>query len=332
MRILTVGAIKGGSVPVGRAIHTAFKQIGEDADFLDYSDFLSEFNNILATPNPELSSAFLLKCRRRLLKKVSEFKPDVIMGIAQSPINNITLLTNLRKKGIILCYWFVEDCRVFEYWRKYAPSFDHFFILQKEPYLSELKHLGCRNADYLPAAFDTNLICFNGNTESRINISFMGAPYPNRIYHFSQLKRRDFQIYGEGWTEKDHSSVVLSQHRVSEIEARMVYARTKININLHSSVNPVSFGEGDFVNPRTFELAGMGAFQLTDYRNLLPLHFDPDSELAVYRKWNDLALAIDYFLQHDEERDHLAKKARERVLKEHSYEHRAREIVSIINQ
>ena len=332
MRILTVGAIKGGSVPVGRAIHAGFKQIDEDVDFLDYSDLLLEFNSLLSNSDPELSSAFLLKCRKRLLNKVSEFKPDVILGMAQSPLNNLELLANLRNKGIVLCYWFVEDCRVFEYWKKYAPSFDHFFILQKDPYLSELKHLGCRNVDYLPTAFDTNLICFNGNTEPRMNISFMGAPYPNRIHYFSQLMRRDFRIYGEGWTEKDHSNVVLVQHRVSEIEARMIYARSTININLHSSVNPVSFGEGDFVNPRTFELAGTGAFQLTDYRTLLPLHFDPDSELAVYRKWNDLELAIDYFLQHGEEREHLVKKARERVMKEHTYEHRAREIISIINR
>lgn len=331
MRILTVGAIKGGSIPIGRAIHAAFKGIGQVADLLDYSDLLPEFNNLLSNRDPEMSSSFLLKCRQRLLKKVSEFKPDVILGIAQSPINNIELLSNLRKMGIVLCYWFVEDCGIFDYWRKYAAAFDHFFMIQKEPYRNALKQLGCRNIHYLPTAFDTHLEYSHEKGKPEVQVSFMGAPYPNRVNFFSKLQRRDFQIYGEQWDMIDLPSVVIGQRRITDIEARMIYQRSLININLHSSSNPDSFGGGDFVNPRTFELAGLGAFQLIDRRELLPLHFDPEDELVVLHTWEDMKTAIDYFLEHDVEREHFAKKARERVLQEHTYKHRAREIISIVS-
>ena len=42
IRILVVGAIQGGTVPIGRAIYMAFREIGQDTCFLDYSDLLEE--------------------------------------------------------------------------------------------------------------------------------------------------------------------------------------------------------------------------------------------------------------------------------------------------
>ena len=331
MRILTVGAIKGGTVPVGQAIYSAFKEIGQESDFLDYSDLLVEFSTVLAAKDANLSYQFLLKCRTRLLEKVTNFRPEAILGIAQSPLNNIEVLTNLKRAGLILCYWFVEDGRIFDYWRKYAPCFDHFFTIQKDPFWKELTKMGCRNFHYLPAAFDSNIECPTENNHPGINVSFMGAPYPNRVNLFSKLQRRDFQIYGEEWDMYDNPSVVIGQRRITDIEARMIYQRSLININLHSSLNPDSFGGGDFVNPRTFELAGLGAFQLTDKRELLPLHFDLEEELIALYTWDDMKTAIDYFLDHKAERARFAKKARERVLQEHTYKHRAQKIISILS-
>lgn len=331
MRILTVGAIKGGTVPIGQAIYSAFKEIGQESDFLDYSDLLVEFSNVLAAKDASLSYQFLLKCRTRLLEKVTNFRPEAILGIAQSPLNNIEVLTNLKKAGVILCYWFVEDGRIFDYWRKYALCFDHFFTIQKDPFWKELTKMGCRNFHYLPVAFDSNMECPIENNHLGINVSFMGAPYPNRVNLFSKLQRGDFQIYGEEWDMYDNPSVVIGQRRITDIEARMIYQRSLININLHSSLNPDSFGGGDFVNPRTFELAGLGAFQLTDKRELLPLHFDLEEELVALYTWEDMKTAIDYFLDHKAERARFAKKARERVLQKHTYKHRAHEIISILS-
>lgn len=332
MKILNVGAVKGGSVPVGHAIHTAFSAIGVDSELLDYSDLQGELDHILLTREPALSSSFLKKCEERLLDKITGCKPDLILGIAQSPLNNINLLKMLKNEGIKLCYWFVEDCRVFSYWNRLASHFDYFFLIQREPYIRKMNQMGCPNVYYLPTAFDTNIATNGSVNERKISISFMGAPYPNRIYHFAQLERNDFQIFGEGWTSKDHPRVVIGNRRISDSEARNIYRRTIINMNLHSSTNPQSFSGGDFVNPRTFELAGLGAFQLVDYRKLLPLHFDIGSELVVFRKWDEMVTAIDHFLMNEEERNRISKRAQQRVLREHTYENRARQILSILNR
>jgi spore maturation protein CgeB len=331
MRILVVGAVEGGSLPVGRAIYAAFKEIGQEAEFLDYSDFLDDFVKVVKSKNDDLSARFLLKCNIRLMQNVLDFRPDAILGIAQSPMVNQEILIKLRKVGIILCFWFVEDYRIFTYWKSYAPFFNHYFTIQKDPFWERLKEMGCHNFHYLPPAFDANFEADNEVYIPDINISFVGAPYPNRVHFFNQLKRSDFQIYGDTWNKHGNGSVVIGDRWVSDDEARSIYQHSLININLHSSRTPESFGEGDFVNPRTFELAGLGAFQLTDVRQLMPLHFDLEEEMAALTRWEDMTAAIDYFLEHESERQGFARRAQKRVLHEHTYRHRAEEIVSMLS-
>jgi len=331
MRILVVGAIYGGTVPMGRAIYQAFNEIKLEADFLDYADLQKELLEIRSVRDEQKSYQFYLKVRIRLLEKVSNFKPDVIFGVAQSPLNDSEILREFKKAGIRLCYWFMEDYRIFEYWRAIAPHFDYFFTIQKETFWGQLNQIGCNNYYYLPAAFDSNLECPVREKEPEISVSFVGAPYPNRIHFFGKLRRTDFQIYGEGWNKHPNSSVVVGDRRITECEARDIYQRSVININLHSSPFPHTFEGGDFLNPRTFELAGLGAFQLTDMRKALTLHFDPAEEVVSLNTWEDMERAIDYFLEHEAEREAIAEKAQELVLRKHTYKHRAEEVLSVLS-
>lgn len=331
MRILVVGAIQGGTVPIGKAIYSAFNQLGQDAGFVDFSDLLEEFKEVRSVDDINQSYEFHIKYKTRLLEKVVEFVPDVIFGVAQSPLNDTEILTELKKAGITLCYWFLEDYQIFDYWQTIASYFDYFFTIQKNPFWKKLKQMDCRNYHYLPAAFDPDPKCPENGEEPAIPVSFVGAPYLNRVHFFGKLRRHDFKIYGAEWNKYVNPSIVVGDRRITESEARNIYQRSLININLHSSTMTDGFGGEDFVNPRTFELAGLGAFQLTDMRKLLTLHFDPADEVLALSNWEDMQKAIDYFLEHESERTTFSKKAQERVLKEHTYKHRAQEILDIIS-
>lgn len=320
----------GGTVPIGGAIYIAFKDIGIEADFLDFSTLQQEFLELWVTKDQEKSYQFHMKNKITLLQKVSDFKPEVIFGIAQSPFNDIDILSELKKAGITLCYWFTEDYRIFEYWKTIAPHFDYFFTIQKDPFWQEMTQAGCKNYHYLPMAFDTHFKCSDEKAEPKIPVSFVGAPYPNRVHFFSRFSNNGFQIYGEDWNKYPNPFVVIGDRRITEYEARSIYHRSLININLHSSPFPGELGKGDFVNPRTFELAGMGCFQLTDIRKLMTLHFDPAEEIIALSSWEDMTKAVEYFLDHEEEREDIAKRAQTRVLREHTYQHRAQEIVSLL--
>jgi spore maturation protein CgeB len=107
--------------------------------------------------------------------------------------------------------------------------------------------------------------------------------------------------------------------------------RTQININLHSSTDIDGFADRDFVNPRTFEIAGLGAFQLTDLRHLLSLYFDLNEEIVALSNVKDMSSAVQYFLTHEKGRHLFAQKAQKRVIEEYTYNHRAEAIIKLLS-
>ncbi len=72
MRILVVGAIQGGTVPICRVIHRAFIDIGQQAELLDFSDYQKEFLDTI--DDTGRTYQFFLKIRIILLEKVASFQ------------------------------------------------------------------------------------------------------------------------------------------------------------------------------------------------------------------------------------------------------------------
>ena len=333
MRVLVVGAVSGATVDIGLSLALAFASLDTECHFLDFSEYHQEFRVLDSVRNDADMHGFLIKLQTRLIEEVLLFNPSLIIGLPQSPLNNVEVLDSFRKSGIKLSYWFLEDYRVFQYWREIAPKFDHFFTIQKSRIFQELKNLGCDNGYYLAAAFDDLTVSINAPNsmlDAEPLVSFVGAPYRNRINIFNNFKIPGFEIYGEGWDGLNHA-VKVGNRRITPSERYHLYANSKINLNLHSSTHGEGDWNGDFVNPRTFEIAGLGGFQLTDARELLPLHFDQKDEIPVFTNASGMLDAIQYYLTHESERKALAENARARVLKEHTYRHRALEILSLVN-
>jgi spore maturation protein CgeB len=84
------------------------------------------------------------------------------------------------------------------------------------------------------------------------------------------------------------------------------------------------------VNPRVFEIAACGGFQLCDPCRGLDRLFDFETELPVYRDLAELRRKIDYFLEHEDERIAIARRARKRALRDHTYEQRAQRMLDCI--
>jgi spore maturation protein CgeB len=238
--------------------------------------------------------------------------------------------------------WFVEDYRLFTYWRAFAPLYDFFFVIQREPFLDLLREAGVEHACYLPLAA---LPSFHRPLETSpderrrygADVAFLGAGYPNRRIAFRPLIKRNFKIWGSDWDGETLLAPCVQKNgeRVTPEESVRIYNSSLINLNLHSSVRvdpPVP--AGDFVNPRTFELAAMAAFQLVDQRSLLSELFrlnngaadgfsaDPAAELAVFHDTESMEQNLDYYLAHPQERREMAQRARQRVLAGHTYQHR----------
>jgi len=94
----------------------------------------------------------------------------------------------------------------------------------------------------------------------------------------------------------------------------------------HDGIHP----DGDFVNPRTFEIASCGSFQLVDFRKIMHRHFLIGDEIICYTSVDELRDLAKYYLKHPTERRKISDKGYKRVLHEHSYIHRMKEMLSVI--
>jgi spore maturation protein CgeB len=165
------------------------------------------------------------------------------------------------------------------------------------------------------------------------DLSFMGAGYYNRKVFFEKFIDFDFKIWGSEWDLSSPVGRLVQKDgiRINEYECVKIYNAAKINLNLHSSsfhegVNPV----GDFVNPRTFEIAACGAFQLCDHRSELSELFEIGKEIICYKDIDELRSLVTYFLKNPAERTEIASRGQLRAKQDHTFGNRMMEMLSVI--
>lgn len=343
LRVLVVLPLYGGSLPVGRYCIAGLRELGHTVEAFESPDFYTAFSalrklRITADRLEQAEAAFLDVLSQCVLAKVESFEPDLVLSMAQAPLSR-QALKQLRKDGTASAMWFVEDYRLFTYWRAFAPYYDFFFVIQQAPFLEELRASGVQNACYLPLAA---LPSFHrpldlSSAERRqfgSDLSFLGAGYPNRRIAFRQLTSYDFKIWGSDWEDEVVLGRFLQEEgaRISPEKAVKIFNASKINLNLHSSVQTRRLvSGGDFVNPRTFEIAACGAFQLVDRRRLLPELFTED-EMATFSDMDELHEKITYYLKNSEERLAVAAKGRKRTLAEHTYKQRMARLLDFVRE
>ncbi|QAZ68153.1 CgeB family protein [Solidesulfovibrio carbinolicus] len=341
LRVLVVLPMYGGSLPVGRFCLSALRELGHVAEAFEAPDFYGAFSalkdlRVTADRLEYLENSFLQVVSQAICAKVETFEPDLVLALAQAPLSR-QALKRLRRDGVKTAMWFVEDFRLFTYWEAFAPYYDAFAVIQKEPFPERLAAVGQENVLYLPMAADPavhrplDLSPVERRTFGA-GVSFMGAGYPNRRLAFAQLLDFDLGIFGSDWDGDPALSdrIRLGGRRVTTEESVKIFNAAVVNLNLHSSINPRELvPTGDFVNPRTFELALCGAFQLVSDRALLPELFT-ENELARFATMGELREKLAYYLNRHEERAALAERARTRALAEHTYVMRMEHLLGFV--
>jgi spore maturation protein CgeB len=165
------------------------------------------------------------------------------------------------------------------------------------------------------------------------DVSFVGAGYANRRKLFPQWVSKEWtlKLWGNEWDGATDLSGVLQRNgaRIDTDTCMKVFNATTVNLNVHSCSGMGLDSQPDFVNPRTFELAACGAFQLVDDRTLLPDLFTPD-EVVSFRRTEDVPHLIRRWLQDAAGRRDHAEASRRRVLRDHTYRHRLQELLATV--
>ena len=146
LRILLVLPMYGGSLPVGRYCREALRELGHTVETFEAPEFHPAFTALkglrVTTDRLEyLENSFLQVVSQAILAKAETFEPDLVLALAQAPLGR-QALKRLRRDNVATAMWFVEDFRLFTYWRAFAPHYDFFAVIQKEPFLDQLREMG----------------------------------------------------------------------------------------------------------------------------------------------------------------------------------------------
>jgi len=271
-------------------------------------------------------------------------KPHLVLvmnGLHVFPQDHLAQIDTIRKLGIKTAIWFADDPYFTDETAAIAPHYD-FVATHEQGCIDFYKSLGCPNVFYMPLAVNAELFRPQPVPPSyRSDVCFVGTGFWNRIRFFDRLAPylagKKVVIAGGKWERMAKFRLLQNQIIGSGVpveESIKYYNGAKIVINLHrgwehSEDNRNSRGiKGLSVNPRTYEIAACGAFQLTDVRQDLPLHYAPGIDIATYNSPEELAGRIDYYLKHEDERRALAYNGLKRTLQQHSFVVRADQLLS----
>ena len=341
-KIAVLGPLQGGTLPIGHYCTSALQRLGQRVRGVDMSGFNSAYENFGALVNNDMRlglvrQTYIETLSSALLEGFAEKPIDILICMAQAPISP-RALTELRRQGVITVLWFVEDYLRFTYWRETAKYYDFVFTIQRGECLEAMKAAGAGEVHYLPTACDPYVhapAVLTAEEKKRWGapLSFVGAGYHNRREMFSSLAHYPFKIWGTEWPGcKPFDKLVQEAgRRLTPEEYTKIFNSTEVNINLHSSnerdgVDPT----GDFLNPRTFELAACGAFQLVDERALLGESFEDGKEIVTFKTLADLREKIDYYLEHPEERERITLAGQARARRDHTYDARMEQMLSVV--
>ncbi len=139
-----------------------------------------------------------------------------------------------------------------------------------------------------------------------------------------QLGDTRFAVRGNNLGDIGDSAVLPY---LSFSKLREYVCRSRINLCItrgaHASVYCSS-------SSRPFELAAMQACIVANPYMGLEHWFEPDKEIILVQSAEEAIERYRFLLSHDRERNAIGKAARERLLRQHTFRHRARDLIGII--
>jgi spore maturation protein CgeB len=322
---------------IGASCKRALEQLGCQADifYLNASTNIAEkaINGIrshVRIIRPYLDSYWEELINKKLIKKVRDFKPDILLVIRGEELYPETLRRIKHEHSLCLITWWTEPRLEHKYYLCSLPTFDYVFTFEKE-HISKMKECGARRVYYLPLACDPFIhrpITLNTDQKQHYehDVSFCGAINPARIDIFKEISHLDFVIWGRDWRGIVNKEGLQKnfKYEIRGEDVAKVYSASKIGLNVHHADTLSG------LNARTYEIPACGTLEIMDYKSAVEEHFHIGKEIICYKDKRELPGLIAYYLSNSQERSAIVENGCSRVHREHRYIDRMRYMLSVI--
>jgi spore maturation protein CgeB len=269
----------------------------------------------------------LFQDRSLVLAQAEEFRPDVVY-VQDLNALGARLLRALRAHSRLLVGQIASKAPPA---RRLAPfelvltSFPHFVPRFREQGIA---------SEYFRIGFDPRVLDHVGSEAQAEEVVFVGGlargPHAKGNELLERAARRTpIEFWGYKVNRWPGRSAIRRHYRGEAwgLDMYRVLARAKVALNRHIDV-----AEDYANNMRLYEATGVGTLLLTDAKSNLGDLFEPGEEVVTYASEDELVKKIHHYLGHEDERARIARVGQERTLREHTYEHRMRELEAILGR
>lgn len=272
------------------------------------------------------------------LDAILELKPRLVLGIGSVTLDDIdyaAITRATRSIGGKLVYWLFDDPYELDFNWKIDGRCDWIFTTDRASvdfHLSE-------GVSHLPLAADRDLHFrdFVPISDRSTDVFFCGIAYPNRRAIVSKIRdvlsSNNTVICGDGW---DTRLSFCRNERLPPEALIEAYTSARIVLNLGRNFNIANRNfeiMASTPGPRTFEAAAAGCLQVVfmDSCEILD-YFDRETEILTFSTVSEFAEIVDRVKKDPDGMNRIALAARERVLISHTFDHRARRLLDVLEK
>jgi hypothetical protein len=196
-------------------------------------------------------------------------------------------------------------------------------------YVAHFRRLGLKS-ELSRLAFEPSVLERLGTGSPSYGATFVGS-FTSAHHERTDLLEflcgaQAIDLWGENFNRVPKSSPVLSRYhgKAWGVEMFRVLRDSRVAINHHIGI------AAEYANNmRLFEATGVGTMLLTDHKVNLEEMFEIDKEVATYKTREECLEKIRYYLDHDREREAIARAGQRRTLSEHTYARRLAEFLDL---
>jgi spore maturation protein CgeB len=339
MRVLVVGPSFVDCSEMGcvRGLRT----LGHEAEICDLRQHIGLPGPLLRSSLAFRISEFILQAtvrepfylaQRHLLQQAAAFRADLVLVVQLLWVLPETIAT-LRKRGVRCVGWFPDAFTSFGRGTFLLAPWDALFFQDRFIVERLRTSLGTDRIFHLAQCCDPAFhrpVALSMDDERRYgsDVATFGNYYPYRAKLLEPLLDSGLQLKLWGarpplWLHHPVRAHWAGKEVVGEEKCKaMRAAKIALNTNHYAGI-------GD-VNKRTFELAGIGAFQLTDARSALGDYFEVGQEVATFTGRGDLLEKVRYYLDRPSERARIAAAAQKRAHRDHTFSARLQVLLKTV--
>lgn len=338
MKIALVGDFASWSTALELSYKRAFEALSCQVQCIDIQQFARStvrFGRFGRVANQLVQvEPWLRKANRMLVLAILQARPDVVITFGDYRLSTGALAQIKAASSAALVHVWPDTLLN---WRNEMtpalPLYDLIATYSKAT-VPLFQALGARRVQWIPLGCDPTLHApsaeqIESPPAQDIEVSFVGGWRPEREAVLKQLGQFDLKVWGPDWgkrsTDRDFIRRTWQGRALYGSDFTQTVARSKINLNI---IDPTNFPAA---NMRFFEIPVAGGLQVCSSCPEMEDILRHGEHLFYYQHPDALPDLLRSLLADDTLRAQVGSAGRQQVLAEHTYTHRARHIVEILD-